>query len=307
MTNEKINSNDEIDLLDLFNTLWKRKFLITLVSFLFSVSAVIYSLNLPNIYESHAILASSKSTGDAISSKYNQIVRLASSTGFDIPATEIDSDVAMSIEIIKSLDFFDILIKKYDLLFALEAPNGWDRSTNSLKIDPKKYDTKNNKWIIKSSLTEEGIPSLQSAHRAFLKNLNISIVKESGLISISFKHYSPFIAKKVVNSLINEINNISKLEDILIAEESIDFLKAERNKTQLSEIRNILDSMIQSQIETITIANVSSEYVFKILSAPHAPEIKSKPDRKVIVIIGTILGLILSTSYVLIRKYIFPH
>ena len=48
-----------------------------------------------------------------------------------------------------------------------------------------------------------------------------------------------------------------------------------------------------------------SAYIFKILDSPIAPEVKSKPKRPLIVMIGMVLGLFLSSIYALIfyKKY----
>ena len=50
-------SDDEIDLRQLFKVIWDDKKIIIAITSFFSLAAVIYSLLLPNIYESKALLS----------------------------------------------------------------------------------------------------------------------------------------------------------------------------------------------------------------------------------------------------------
>ena len=146
---------------------------------------------------------------------------------------------------------------------------------------------------------------MQEAHRNFLKSLSITKDSKTGFIIISFNHYSPFVAKRIIDLLIIDINEISRSEDIAIANDSISFLTAEANKAQLSEIRISINNLIQSQIETKTLANAKPEYLLKILSAPAAPELKSQPSRSIIVIFITFFGFSIGAIFTILSHYIF--
>ena len=51
------------------------------------------------------------------------------------------------------------------------------------------------------------------------------------------------------------------------------------------------------------LANVSKDYVFDVIDPPVAPELKSKPPRALICVLGTLLGGMLGVVVVLIRHY----
>ncbi len=55
MVNE--NTYSEIDLKNIFKNLFESKFTIFTISSLFAIFSIIYSLYLPNIYQSQALLA----------------------------------------------------------------------------------------------------------------------------------------------------------------------------------------------------------------------------------------------------------
>ena len=51
------------------------------------------------------------------------------------------------------------------------------------------------------------------------------------------------------------------------------------------------------------LANVSNDYVFDVIDPPISPELKFKPSRALICVLGTLLGGMLSMVVVLIRHY----
>ena len=55
--NNNTFSDDEIDVRQLFKVIWNDKKIIIAITSFFSLAAVIYSLLLPNIYESKALLS----------------------------------------------------------------------------------------------------------------------------------------------------------------------------------------------------------------------------------------------------------
>ena len=77
--NNQSNIKNEIELIQLLNTLVKNKIIIILITAFASIAGVVYSLSLPNIYQSEAILApasSSNSISGALRS-YSGIAGLA--------------------------------------------------------------------------------------------------------------------------------------------------------------------------------------------------------------------------------------
>ena len=147
---------------------------------------------------------------------------------------------------------------------------------------------------------------MQTAHRIFLKNFFVDNDRKTGIMTLSYNHYSPFIAKKILESLVLEINEVSKGRDIAIAKDSINFLEIELKNTNLNSLRAAMNSLLLKQIETITLANASDEYFLKTLSPPSAPELKSEPSRSILVILFTIIGFMLAVTIVILRHYLTP-
>ena len=297
--NHRSIREDEIDLIEMFLVLWNKKLIIILITGLVSIGSIFYSLSLPNIYKSQAIISSASSSSGNLSSTISQYSGLADMAGISLPSQGGSDKFSMGLEVIKSLSFFEKLIEKYDLFFELQAPKGWNPSDNSLVIDPEIYDVEENKWISEDRFAKNGKPSIQKAHRDFLYNLSIDVDKQTKFVHIAYSHFSPNVAKKVLDSILLEINEISRTEDIAMSEESIKYLQKERAGTQFTEVKSGINSIIQNRIETIALAKASQEYLVKVLSEPYVPELKSLPDRKFIVILSFILSSVLSSIFFL--------
>ena len=303
-SDEKNRYEDEIDIFEIFSVLWKGKIKIFFITAFISIGAIIYSLSLPNVYKSHAILASASGTGNDLSRLAGQYAGLASMAGVSIPSSGELDKVAMGIEVINSLGFFeDVLINNNKFFFKLLAPKDWNKENNILVINENLYDLNSKKWVSEGNYSFNGKPSIQAAHRDFHNKFSISEDPLTGFVNISFEHYSPYVAKEFLDILIFEINERTRSEDIAIAMDSIDYLQNEVNRTQLNSILEGINILIQKQIETIALANASPQYLFKILSEPYAPEIKSEPKRSIIVILFSLLGGMLGCILVLFQNY----
>ncbi len=67
-------------------------------------------------------------------------------------------------------------------------------------------------------------------------------------------------------------------------------------------MQSVFYQLIEEQTKTLMLAEVSDEYVFKTLSPARVEEQKSKPKR-IVVVLGFILGGFLSLLVVLFRYF----
>ena len=275
--------------------MWANKIKIILISLLFSIFSVVYAKSIPNTYKSVAVLSlvllSMITRAGALTA-----LNLA---GISLPSGKVDK-VGMAVATMQSLSFFEDIASKENIFFLLQAPMDWDLLSNSLIINPNVYDTANNKWVSEANFSINGKPSIQSAHRDFLQNLSVNTSAKTKFITISYEHYSPYVAQKVVELLINEINEMARLEEILIAQNSILFLNQEIKQTELNDLRIKINGLISKQVERITIAQASPEFIVKILSEPIVPELKSGPNKMLIVFMISLFGLIIGLSVLFI-------
>ena len=300
--NYNYDKDSDLDFIDIFLAIWKSKHIIITTTAIACVLIVLYALSLPNIYRSSALLAPAPNSAGSLSGISSQYSDIAGLAGISLPSGggEVDK-VAIGIAIVKSYE----LMLKNNLYFKLIASKNWNAENNSLIIDPDIYDISSSKWVSEAKFSVDGKPSIQSSHRNFPSHFSVSQDKKTGFISLSFSHYSPHVAKEFLDVIITQINEITRAEDIAIAKNTILFLEKEAKRNQLTNIRVGINNAIQKQVEIISSANSSPQYLFKILSKPIAPEVKAQPSRAFICIIGALLGFILSVSFVLIRHFFF--
>ena len=94
---EPVAHDDEIDLRELFTTIWAGKVLIIGVTSVFAVLAVVYALMQPNIYRSEALLAPVQA-GDSASSLASKFGGLASLAGVNLGGGGMDK-TSLAIEL----------------------------------------------------------------------------------------------------------------------------------------------------------------------------------------------------------------
>jgi len=297
-------NDDEIDLAELWFAIWSGKVLIIAISFIFAVSSIIYAINQPNIYKASTLLAPASEQGSAggLAKMAGQFGGLASLAGINLGGGGTDK-TGLALEVLKSRLFIENFINKHQLLVPLMATRNWDVNTNTLILDDELYNAKSNMWIREVSAPKKAKPSAWEAFEAFKELFSVSSDKESGMITISIEHYSPEVAKQWLLWLVAEINNTMREQDKSEAQRSINFLSEKLQETQLADMQTVFYQLIEEQTKTIMLAEVSQEYVLKTIDPANAPDEKAKPKRALIVVLGTMLGGILSVLIVLVRYF----
>ena len=288
-------NQDDISLIDLYKILWKKKIYILLTSFSVAFASLFYANSLEDIYRSETLLAPSSDSDSAPS--MGMFSGVASIAGINIPSHTSANNVLISIERLKSLDFFEMVVDKHNLYYELEAVNGWNSANNTLIVNTDIYDDKKNQWISDDEFAINGRPSIQKIHSNFLENFSVYYDNKNGFVSLSVDHFSPHVAKKILEIFIKEINETTRNEDISTAQQIISYLEEENLNTRNIDLKLGINSLIQSQIKKIAIANSSPQYVLKVISPPYAPESKFSPSRLLIVLIGFFLGSIFSSMF----------
>jgi uncharacterized protein involved in exopolysaccharide biosynthesis len=297
------NTDDEIDLGELWSAIWAGKWIIIAVTATFAVASVFYALSLPNIYKSEALLAPANSEQQGgLGALAGQFGGLASLAGINMGGGKADK-TAMAIEILNSRDFFSKFAQKHNILPDLMASKSWDIATNTVIYDEDNYLPKNEEWVRDVKPPKQVKPSMQEAKKEFEEIFTVVQSEDTGMVNISVEHYSPYVAKKWVEALTEDINLVMKVRDKEEAQRSISYLQSQITKTNIVEQQTLLYQLIEEQAKTLMFAEVRDEYVFKTIDPALVPEVKFKPKRALIVVLGVLLGGILSTLIVLIRYF----
>jgi uncharacterized protein involved in exopolysaccharide biosynthesis len=295
--------NDEIDLKELFMVLWSGKWLISAITGAAAVVSVASALMLPNIYTANALLAPAEQSGGGMSALMQQYGGLASLAGVSLPGGEGGSRAQLGMKLMKSRAFIGNFVERRDILPELMAVKAWDAGSGQIVFDSETYDGASKTWVREVEPPRQPAPSSQEAHKAFSAILGVSQDKQTGYVTVSVEHQSPVVAAQWVNWLVEDVNAAVKAQDVAEAEKSIEYLRDQVTNTSLADLQAVFFDLIQSQTETVMLAEVRQEYVFKTIDPAVAPEEKSKPSRALICVLGTLLGGMLGVVIVLIRYY----
>tara|TARA_B100000575_G_C23020496_1_gene587645 strand:+ start:78 stop:986 length:909 start_codon:yes stop_codon:yes gene_type:complete len=291
------NIDDEINLIELLQVLWQGKIIIISLTAFASIFAVVYSLLLPNVYESKALLAPVDSSS-SISGALQSYRGLAGLTGINLSSGGGEANSEKAMKTIKSLSFFEKNILTNIFLPDLMALDSWSSDTNTVIYDERIYKTSSDSW--------EDEPSAQEAFKKFTsKHLRLAKDKNSAFITISVKHQSPFLAKQWTELVINEVNEFYREKDKERSEKAVSYLNQQISMTGSSEIKQVLAELVQDETKKLTLIDANQFYVFEYIDPPAVMEKKSEPNRALICIIIAFLGGISSVLLVFIRHYFF--
>jgi uncharacterized protein involved in exopolysaccharide biosynthesis len=290
----------ELDLAKLFRAFIRAKWFIAATTLLFAAVSVLYSLSLPDIYRSDALLAPSGSQQKSTLGALGQLGGLASLAGVNLGSSNVDKS-ALALEILRSRDFIGRFIEKYDLFVEVMAAENWHVEKNELVINKEIYDASSNTWLREVKPPRQAKPSLQETYERFIEFLQIQQSKDTGMVTVSIEYYSPFLAQKWVSMLVTELNEFMRERDTEEAKRSMSYLEKQLHETQIEEVRSALFQLIEEQTKTLMLTQISNEYAFKIIDPPVASEKRAKPSRALICIVGTLFGGFLACFLVFLR------
>ena len=259
--------DDEIDFRELFSTLWLNKKFILILTGIFAVLSVIYSLSLTNLYTSQALLVPTSLN----SNNQCQYSALASVAGVNLD--DSSPDVTLAIAFINSKKIIRQLIKHESFLPDLMAAKKWHIKSNSIIYDDDLYDKKNKKWVREVDFPFQQVPSEQEAFELFSKQINISEDKKNQLVTLSVEHISPSVAQQWAEWIIDEANTMVANLRIEEAESSINYLNEQIKLTPYAELRTMFFNLIQQNTQNMMLAKVSKQYALTIIDPPLIPEI----------------------------------
>ena len=296
------SSDDETNLRELVRKVWADKWLVGGITFAATVIAVFYALMLPNIYRAEALLAPNDREGagglSALAAQYGGFASLA---GINLDRGSADK-AALGLKVLKSRKFISEYIKRHDILVPLMASTGWNATSGELMIDPDIFDTEAREWERDVRPPKTSTPSSQESYKAFSELLSVSQDQKTGFITVSIDHYSPNVAKRWVDWLVEDINRTIMQEDVVEAEQAIEYLNGQIAATSLADLQDVFFRLIEEQTKTMMLANVSPEYVYRTVDPALAPEIRAKPRRALIAVFGMLLGGVVSVVIVFVRN-----
>lgn len=274
--------DDDIRLLDLFRILMRYKGAIVGITLLALIVGVAIAFLTKPTYRADVLLApvSDDDSGimRGIASPYAGIASLA---GINLGST--GSSAEQAIAIIESRKFISEFVDEKQLIPVLFTDK-WDKNSKKWNVD-----------------VQEKPPSLLDAYALFSTEiLEVSSDKKTGLVTLSVEWTDPKLAAAWANELVERINKHEKQKAIKEAELSISYLKEQLVKTSALELQQVIFRLMEAQTKKIMLANVRDQYAFKVIDPAVIPERKIKPNRKIVIGVGVVIGFLSSLLLVFV-------
>jgi LPS O-antigen subunit length determinant protein (WzzB/FepE family) len=302
-TNPIKDSNDELDIKDILHALINGKWIIISFTIALSIAGIIYSLLLPNIYESKALLVP-VNTSSGLSGSLKNYNSLAGLAGIDLSSSDNEGISIKAKNKLSSLSFFENNILDNIFLPDLMALHSWDAKNNKIIYDESKYNKNKDIWVRNYSYPQKQKPSPQESYKKFMRDhYSLSEDKTSSFITLSIRHQSPVIAKQWTELMFNQINSFYKEKDRLESEKAVKYLNNQISVTAISEVKQVIAELLQEETQKLSLIEARKSYVFEYIDPPVVMEEESEPDKVFIFILCSLIGFMLSIAIVILRHY----
>lgn len=139
-----------------------------------------------------------------------------------------------------------------------------------------------------------------SAYYLFNEIRTINIDTKTGMIVVSIEWNDPKQAAEWANELISKVNKKMRDEAITKSQKIITLLESELENTNVMPVKEAIKNMIEDQFKKKMLASTLDEYAFHVVDKAVVPEEKVKPKRFIIILIGLVMGCILSLAVVIL-------
>lgn len=285
---EGASYSEGVSLWELLVAIWQKKLLVMSAATIFSAGVVFYAISIPDRFRSSIILVASSSQSDGLSGLMAQYGGLAAMAGIELNGGE--SQVENALTLLESWPFWDDLVSKHNLKPVLMAVEGWNPETKELIYDSEIYDETLGNWRSSDVTGESFEPTSYEVYKASKDILIVSYDKSSGLVTLEVEHYSPVSAQWLVNLLVVELNQAFQAKDLVASKRNISFLEQKAQEVNIAHMKTVFFNLIETEMKKLMLAEVSDEYLFKVVVRSMIAQEKHSPRRAMICILGGIAG-----------------
>lgn len=306
--------DDEINLLDYWRVVWKRKVLIILIAFITVTATAFYTLSIKDIYQSTAVITpiSSKDGGGGGLSALAQ--SFGGLPGISLPSSSSASEI---VNLLNSNILREKVIERYNLLPVLFYEK-WDDEKKDWKKGEKSGFTLNPLVLIqkvvaavkpktqnpKPKTQDDGIPTIWDGLRTLNGIVKVNNNAKDSTITISVEFYDPEAAEKMVEYFLATLTDHMSGEAKRVARTNRKYLEEQLWATTDPLIKQKIYNLIAQQIETSMMSEVKENFAFKVIDPPKVPDEKIRPKRAQMVRISFVAGLFAAVFLAFFLEYI---
>ncbi|MDJ0940761.1 MAG: Wzz/FepE/Etk N-terminal domain-containing protein [Woeseiaceae bacterium] len=270
---------ESVDLLGLWILLWRHKWIIIAVTFVFAVLSIPYALVQTEWYRSETLLSPAEER--SMSGLTRQLGGLVGLAGVSVGG----GGSAEPLAILGSRDFAEQFIRDENLLPVLFA-DLWDADAGSwIDSDPANH------------------PDMRDAVRIFRNDvLQASEDPTTGLVTLAVQWTDPETAAKWANQLVGRLNEHVRQRALREAEGNVAYLEQELQGSNVVTLQQSIGRLLEAEMQKLMLARGNTEFAFRVIDSAKPPKLRYKPNRVLIVVVATFLGGLLGVFGVLFRE-----
>lgn len=260
-----------IDLRELLKIFWLKKYLVVFVVMLMTGLGVWYALVQTDIYESK--------TTFMVASSDEKTLNLGGAAAL-FGAASSNSTIAK----------YKPLLQSEDLIIAFIENNNLTQF-----FFPEYVDSLSGNWLTTLDSTEIPIP-LDAVNLLRDNHLELDFEIGENLFQIKMRHYSPELAFKWLNNFTETFLNRVESVERKKSDQNIEFYQRKMRLTNNVEHKSALISLVAEETKKALLLGRNK---FQVIDRAKIPRKKVAPNKKVIVALAMILGIIFSVLLVL--------
>jgi uncharacterized protein involved in exopolysaccharide biosynthesis len=305
---------DEINLLDYWRIIWKRRKTIGWIVAITIVITAAILFSMTDIYRAKAVIipVGVKENGGgsailgALAQQFGGLPGISTSTS--VTASEIVSLLNSNIlreKIIRQYNLMPILFyKKWDA-----KQQAWKPGYTFFGINPFYYYSLLVKTVLpasaKGSLKKDPhIPDTWDALRLLNEMVRVSSNSKENTITLSADFHDPELAAKIVDYYLVTLTDYMSSEVKRVAKANRKYLEEQLGGMTDPFIRQKAYNMIAQQIEMGIMAEVRENFAFKVIDPPLAPDKPAQPKRVQIVLLSIVMSLFIGICLALFLEYL---
>jgi LPS O-antigen subunit length determinant protein (WzzB/FepE family) len=300
--NQNIEVNEEIDLRDLFLTLWHGKIYIILFSI---VSIFLASLYLQSAVRKYSVEYNLKPVAEVKNkSNIGGLGGLASFAGIDVTNGSND-DFNIFKKLITSVEVSEIIFENKKIIKDLFSSEWNDSVNNYLKPQKSKAQTlKSNVINLLTGNKEVNYEPPNPKRLATFINGSVQIgqEKETGFLKLTSETSQPELILSLIIEATNASDKIMRQRYINFSKEPLVFYKKKLRTARSREHREALAELIASEEQKLMFASLGKYFVAEPYINPVISVHPIAPNPNLILTLSLILGLLFGSTLVLILR-----
>jgi LPS O-antigen subunit length determinant protein (WzzB/FepE family) len=302
--NQNNELNNEIDLKDLFFTLWKGKVYIILTLF---ISIFLASFSLQSAERKYTVEYNLKPVGATIKSpNFSGLGGFASIAGIQLP-TSSNNDFNIFKELINSIEVSEIIFENKKIVKNI-FKSEWNESFSEYVMPPKskiQIFISDAKKLITGNRSVNYMPPNPRRLALFIsQNIKISEDNKTGFLTFASETSKPELILSLIIEATKASDKIMRQRYIDFSIEPLAFYKEKLRTARSREHREALAELISKEEQKLMFASKGKHFIAEPYINPTISFHPTTPKPKLILALSVVLGLFLGATLVLMRHAI---